>query len=215
MKFNITKENFPNILTMVRIWIAFLLVAFLIFFGTEIYSDFNRFQKYRISLSWIMFVFFTLAIATDFADGYLARKWKVVSDYGKLWDPLADKIITIVALVYLILANWFNPGLVVLIVIRDLIVDGLRIQMARKQMDVKASKLAKIKTFYISILIIVTLLLNGIFLSSNGIPTNVENLYSTAQKALSIVVLIGLIGAVIISYVSGYQYLEKSLKHKQ
>ncbi|UUM19702.1 MULTISPECIES: CDP-diacylglycerol--glycerol-3-phosphate 3-phosphatidyltransferase [unclassified Mycoplasma] len=218
LNLKLNKNNIPNILTMIRIWMAFFLTAFLIFHGYKVFQvGFARIIDYQPWLSWLMFVFFTIAISTDFVDGYLARKWKTVSDFGKLWDPLADKIITIVGLIYLILSGWFNVGLVVLIIIRDLIVDGLRIQMARQQVDIKANQLARIKTFYISILIIVTLLINAIFNSANydsGILGSLNEVVSAAKRAFSILVLLGLIGAVGISYASGYQYLDKALKLK-
>lgn len=75
---------------------------------------------------------------------------------------------TIVALIYLVVIKMFNPALVILIVIRDLIVDGSRVIMAQNKIEIQASKLAKIKTFYLSIIIIIALLLASIYQGINA-----------------------------------------------
>ncbi|VEU76173.1 CDP-diacylglycerol--glycerol-3-phosphate 3-phosphatidyltransferase [Mycoplasmopsis columboralis] len=215
------KKQIPNVLTVVRIVLAFLLVFFIVIKyipnitttrGLAIF-----FGGYDIFLAWLMLVVFVVAISTDFVDGYLARKWKVVSDFGKLWDPLGDKIITVVAFVYLALpkypdvsSSWFNPGLVVLIIIRDLIVDGSRVQMAKKGIDVKASQLGRIKTFFISLVVIYALLINALTIYSNVLAE--EGLFEVVNRWIIFVLLIL---SVVISYTSGVEYLLKVQRTKK
>lgn len=121
------KRKLPNLLTLFRIG---LFVPLLIFILLAVYADVKN--GYLIFNSLIL-VTFVLAMATDFLDGYLARRWNVVSETGKLWDPLADKIITTTVLIYLAGANFVPFWIVVLIVVRDLLVDGHRVAMAQKK----------------------------------------------------------------------------------
>ncbi|WP_051616754.1 CDP-diacylglycerol--glycerol-3-phosphate 3-phosphatidyltransferase [Mycoplasmopsis sturni] len=236
------KHKIPNLLTFVRICLAFLSVIFILPFGFDLFSEL-RIYFYKFGYTIFLLIIFSAAMITDFVDGYLARKWNVVSSFGKLWDPLADKMITIVALIYLLIINMFNPALVILIVIRDLVVDGSRVIMSKNNIEIQASKLAKIKTFYISIIILFALLLASIYQGINvgiikenlndanflgAIPefsffsytkylefvSNLSVFSSNFSQinfflAISIINFLTLLGGVIISYISGIQYLLK------
>lgn len=151
------KRKLPNLLTLFRIG---LFVPLLIFILLAVYADVKN--GYLIFNSLIL-VTFVLAMATDFLDGYLARRWNVVSETGKLWDPLADKIITTTVLIYLAGANFVSFWIVVLIVVRDLLIDGHRVAMAQKNIEVSASIFGKIKTIVVSLGIVMVLMLNLIF----------------------------------------------------
>lgn len=124
--------NLPNKLTIARIIaIPFIIAAFYI--GT--------------SWSWIVaLILFCLASFTDFLDGYLARKNGIVTDFGKLLDPIADKLLVLSTLIMLTDQRLMIAWVVVLILSRELAVDGLRLLAASKGKVIAAGKLGKIKT---------------------------------------------------------------------
>jgi len=90
--------------------------------------------------------FFLYASITDFFDGYLARKWKVESALGRFLDPIADKLLVVAALVYLV-ADHRAPELpATLILLREILVAGLREHLMEKNIPLPVSRLAKYKT---------------------------------------------------------------------
>ncbi len=143
--------NLPNKITVSRIFISIFLLIFLIFpfyqIGIEI-PIYNVSGYYEISLQYIIAGFlFIVASATDFVDGYLARKNKMVTDFGKTMDAIADKML--VNGVLIILAYNRNISIVVpvVIIIRDIIVDSIKMIAANKSgKAVPASIAGKIKT---------------------------------------------------------------------
>jgi len=86
------KENIPNILTIGRILFIPIFVLFLSFGESPL-------------LHGIAAIIFSLASITDYLDGYLARKWGVVSNFGKFADPMADKLLVMAALILLVQLN--------------------------------------------------------------------------------------------------------------
>ncbi len=95
-------------------------------------------------------ILFAIAAITDYFDGYFARHLKAQSNFGKCLDPIADKLLVIVAIVMLINANTNDlyiliPGLI--IICREVLVSGLREFLAELRVSVPVSKLAKYKTF--------------------------------------------------------------------
>ena len=93
---------------------------------------------------------FGIAAITDYFDGHLARKMKAQSNFGKCLDPIADKLIVIVAIVMLINFNSHNPWILIpglIIICREVLVSGLREFLAEFRVSVPVSKLAKYKTF--------------------------------------------------------------------
>ncbi len=98
---------------------------------------------------WIALTLFVSAAATDYADGYLARKWNQITNIGRMLDPIADKAIVLIAL--LVLATlWFGDVRVmipiILIVFREVFVSGLREFLGDKANTLHVTKLAKWKT---------------------------------------------------------------------
>jgi len=88
---------------------------------------------------------FIAAAVTDFLDGFLARKRGLVSDLGKVLDPLADKVLVCSSLIMLSNLNWIPGWLVCLIIAREMSVTGLR-GISAEKVDVSATKLGKFKT---------------------------------------------------------------------
>ncbi len=127
----------PNILTLGRIIIVPFFVAS--FFIPGFFGDL------------IPFFLFIIASFTDFLDGLLARLFKEESKLGELLDPIADKILVCAALTLLIMNGTINNYEVIaaiIIIIREIIISGLREFLAKVSISVPVSRLAKIKSFF-------------------------------------------------------------------
>ncbi len=130
------KKSIPNLLTSFRC-ISALIVPILIIYGNEIGAK----------LAPIIFI---IASFTDFFDGYFARKFDVISNFGKVVDPVADKMLVIGTLFALGSENFFNfhytfiPAFI--IVLREILITGLREQLSEEKIVINVSKLAKWKT---------------------------------------------------------------------
>lgn len=124
--------NLPNKLTVTRILaIPFIVIAM------------------YLNTAWsnaAATVLFCIAAFTDFLDGYLARKNGIVTDFGKLLDPVADKLLVLSTLIMLINCGIMIAWPVILILARELAVDGLRLVAASGGKVIAAGKLGKIKT---------------------------------------------------------------------
>ncbi len=136
--------NLPNILTLGRIAAIPVLVV-LLFFDT------------RWAGFWAAAVFSAAAV-TDWLDGWLARKWGVVTVLGKFLDPLADKLIVMAALIMLIPLGRVPAWAVFLILAREMVVTGLRSIASSEGIVIAASDLGKYKTIFQMVAIIGLLL---------------------------------------------------------
>ena len=136
--------NLPNSVTMLRICIIPVLF-FLLFNPDRLWS-------------LIIAVLFIMAALTDLLDGYLARRYQIVTNIGKFLDPIADKIIVNTAMILLIPIGRIPAWIAAIIIIRDFIIDGIRTIATSEGMIIEASKLGKRKTlcqiFALSALII-------------------------------------------------------------
>ena len=124
--------NLPNAITMLRIGILPVLFLILLEPGE--------------GLSLTIAILFILAALTDLLDGYVARRYNIVTRMGKLLDPIADKIIMSAALVLLIPVGRAPAWVVALMIMRDFAVDGLRSMAAAEGHVIEASRLGKYKT---------------------------------------------------------------------
>ncbi len=123
--------NIPNILTVLRvILIPLFVIAFLVG-GINI---------------WVAFAIFVLASVTDFLDGYIARKKNLVTDFGKLMDPLADKILVMSAFICFTYAGIFHPAITIVVMSREFLVTGIRMLASSKGKIMAADILGKLKT---------------------------------------------------------------------
>jgi cardiolipin synthase len=145
---------------------------------------------------------FTLAGVTDFFDGYLARRSNQVSPFGRFLDPIADKLLVAALLLMLVgferMTVWTYPAAVI-ILMRELLVSGLREFLAQTQVSVPVSTLAKWKTT----LQMFTL---GFLIVGSDAPS-----WIPAQAIGEI----GLWLAAILTLITGYDYLKAGLKHMQ
>ena len=103
--------NIPNQLTVARLILS---VVFFVILALENHGKtFDKFGPMKINLLLnISIVVFVLAVITDFLDGYLARKWKLTSTFGRIADPFADKIVVCGAFIMLtgVTPTWWSPG---------------------------------------------------------------------------------------------------------
>ena len=93
-------------------------------------------------------ILFVIASLTDFLDGYIARKYNWVSDFGKIWDPLADKLLVDGVLICFAYLSLIPIWVCVLLILRDFIVDAFRMHALSKQIIVPASMWGKLKTVF-------------------------------------------------------------------
>lgn len=101
----------------------------------------------NVILSWCAMGAFTLAGLSDAVDGYYARKYGVVSSFGKFLDPLADKLLSMSALIMLLALQRIAPWIVILLVCRDVTITALRSMAADEGIVLSASDWGKRKTF--------------------------------------------------------------------
>jgi CDP-diacylglycerol---glycerol-3-phosphate 3-phosphatidyltransferase len=123
----------PNQLTILRI----ILTPFFIFF----------FLSEEPLMKQISIGIFLIAALTDWYDGWLARKFNYITDWGKFMDPLADKILTSTAFIGFVIIGVLNIWMVIIIILRDIIVTLLRASADYKKISFKTSLSAKWKTF--------------------------------------------------------------------
>ena len=142
--------NLPNKITCVRLVISAIVLIMLVIPWNQMGIHFPVFQVYgveNVDLKYIIAgVLFMIGSVTDFLDGYIARKYNMVTDFGKVMDAIADKML--VNGVLIILAyNHFLPVVVpVIIITRDIIVDSIKMASGSKGKVVAASWAGKIKT---------------------------------------------------------------------
>ncbi len=155
--------NLPNKLTLFRIFLIPLIILLWVFpfkqLGINFY-EFN-FNNYSLSLfNLIILSIFIFASITDMIDGYLARKYNLITTFGKFMDPIADKLL-VNTLLILLLSKGMVPSLAVVIMLaRDTIVDGCRMIASQNSIVVAAGFLGKAKTVSQMLAIIIILLNN-------------------------------------------------------
>jgi CDP-diacylglycerol--glycerol-3-phosphate 3-phosphatidyltransferase len=133
MKF-LANKSLPNWLTIFRLFIT-PVVCFLIL--VDIYES-------RI-VGTVLLIF---GFITDFLDGYLARKYKSVSDFGRCFDPIADKALVLSSSVMLLYLEKLNILIVFIMIFREVFVSGIREFVGTKSIIIKVSDISKVKTLF-------------------------------------------------------------------
>jgi len=156
--------NLPNRLTIFRIILAFVIITILLFpfdaTGIEVPRLFIN-EMIVINFKYIISgMLFILASLTDLVDGYLARKYNMVTDFGKMMDAIADKVLVNSVLIILTANGFVHPLVTVVIVIRDIIVDSIKMTAGNNGKVVQASMLGKAKTVCLMVGISLTLFYN-------------------------------------------------------
>ena len=128
--------NLPNKLTVLRV----IMVPFFVFFMlTDVGGAANK---------WIALVLFIVASLTDMLDGKIARKYNLVTNFGKFMDPLADKLLVCSAMICLIPSGKLPTAVVIVIIAREFIISGFRLVAADNGIVIAASYWGKFKTVF-------------------------------------------------------------------
>ena len=185
--------NLPNKLTISRIIISVLIIIVLLFpfdsMGINI-PDFFVNEQLVVHLEYLIAgVLFILGSITDFLDGYIARKYNLITDFGKLIDAIADKMLVNSVLIILAATGTINAIIPVVVILRDEVVNSIKMLAASKGRVVAAIKSGKYKTACLMIGITLTFFYN--------LPFELINL-----KVADFFLLV----ATILSLISGIQY---------
>ena len=144
--------NLPNKLTILRVILIPFFVVFMLF---DITGAADK---------WIALVIFCVASLTDMLDGKIARKYNLVTNFGKFMDPLADKLLVCTALICLTSMNRLNVIVVLVIIAREFIISGFRLVATDNGIVIAASYWGKFKTVSQMALIIVLIMdLGGVW----------------------------------------------------
>lgn len=135
------KLNLPNKLAVLRI---ILVIPFVIFLSLAL--EFSENTAIAVIMRIFVTIIFIGASVTDYYDGKIARKYNMITNLGKLLDPLADKILVISALVTLAKFNQVSLWFVIIIIFRELLITGLRSIVAAEGVVIAAESLGKWKT---------------------------------------------------------------------
>ena len=142
--------NTANKITISRIIMSFIIMALLLFpfelvgidMPTYVFNG-NIYIELKYLIAGIIFI---IASLTDFFDGYVARKYNMVTDFGKMVDAISDKLLTNTVLVILACDGMVSPIIAVVIIARDIVVDSIKMIIGNKGKAVAAIKVAKYKT---------------------------------------------------------------------
>ena len=198
-------SKLPNILTVARILLIPIIVI-------------SFYLPWKIT-NLVVATLFMFASITDYLDGYFARLYKVQSKFGKCFDPIADKLLTVVALIMIISVNdsifILVPSIVV--VCREILVSGLREFLGSTNVSVPVTKLAKYKTALQMFAVTILLLASK---NSSYTYENLMNFFEVEpflriffRDLVEIIGVIFLNIAAIMTAVTGYYYLKFSLKN--
>ncbi len=198
--------NLPNKITISRIFLVPLFMIFVIpipdatvnfqllsFLKNEMLSINNFINNYG---SYVAAVLFILAASTDGVDGYIARKHKLVTAFGKFLDPIADKLLITAALIALVQQQVVTGWAAMIIISRELLVTGLRLVAAGEGQVIAANKSGKVKMVFQTIAVSVCLLKNWPFSIFTDVPIDSYLMFI----------------AVIITIYSGIDFFAKNLK---
>lgn len=156
------KWNIPNILTMIRMGLT---PAVVVLFLVNIPNGIGVF---------IALGLYILACVTDFLDGYIARKYNQITDFGKFMDQIADKAITTSAMILVLLATrnvtvtWLAVTIVLIVVLRDTVISGIRMVAANKNIVIAADIFGKVKSFFLDVASMILMLYVGLTACLSG-----------------------------------------------
>lgn len=136
--------NVPNFITLGRIAILPLIALFLHWAQVKD-VELSRFYSF-----WAMIVFVVAAVS-DVVDGFIARRWQQVSLFGKFFDPMADKLLHLTVLIFLIPLGRIEPWLVVVLLSREIFINGLRTVAIGEGLVMDAATLGKNKTAWLNV----------------------------------------------------------------
>ena len=130
------KMNLPNKLTILRV---ILIPFFILFLMTDLAGGASK---------WIALAIFVVASVTDFLDGYIARKYNMISNFGKFMDPLADKLLVCSAMICFVELERMPAWIVVITIAREFIISGFRLVAVEQGRVIAAGWWGKFKTAF-------------------------------------------------------------------
>ena len=175
--------NVPNKLTVLRV----LMVPFFII-------------AYEYGYFFTAFVLFIIASATDFLDGYLARKNNIVTNFGKVMDPLADKILVYSALVLMVQDDTIYSIFLIIILMREFTIAGMRTVAAAEGIVIAAAWSGKLKTIFQMIAVFILILSKGF------IPDISYQIGEILEKTGTVLFYISMV----LTVYSGFEYIYKN-----
>ena len=185
--------NLPNKITIFRMILAIIIIAILLFpfasIGIELpklYVNETIVMEVKYLIAGVLFI---IASISDYFDGKIARKYNLVTDFGKMMDAIADKVLVNSTLIILSATGFVHPIIPVIVIMRDTVVNSIKMIAGSKGKVVAAIKSGKIKTALLMVGIVLTLFYN--------MPFELFNL-----KIADLLLII----AAIMSLVSGFQY---------
>ncbi len=188
------KMNLPNKLTMLRVIMVPFFVAFLLL--TPEYPSFK----------WVAFALFVAASLTDLLDGYIARKYNLITNFGKFMDPLADKLLVSAALVCLTALGFIPAWMTIVIISREFIISGFRLVAAERGIVIAAGWLGKWKTAVTMVMLAVMLLV----VNASGFAVDTTGTIGGVYGAFIMLADVLLWISVILTIVSLVDYLVKN-----
>lgn len=157
-------KNLPNRITVSRIIMAAIIIILLLFPFDMVNVSFPKYLingKVILDLKLVIVaILFIIASITDFIDGYLARKYNLVSDFGKVMDAIADKVLVNGVLIALCGQGYIHPAIPVVIILRDTVVNTIKMIAGENGNVVAAIKTGKFKTAFLMLGISLKLLGN-------------------------------------------------------
>ncbi|WP_129702058.1 CDP-diacylglycerol--glycerol-3-phosphate 3-phosphatidyltransferase [Anaerostipes caccae] len=165
--------NLPNKLTILRV----LMIPIFIFVLLE--EPFGEISK------WIAVAIFIIASLTDFLDGHIARKYNLVTNFGKFMDPLADKLLVCSAMIALVGMNRLASWIAIIIIAREFIISGFRLIASDNGVVIAASYWGKFKTNFQMFMIIMLIIDLG-----TGTAVLIENILVYISLVLTIISLL-------------------------
>lgn len=148
--------NLPNKITTLRILLTPIFLASALYGG-----------KYRFFIAGAIYI---ISCISDFADGYIARKYNLITNFGKIADPIADKILTTSAFLFLLYEGFCDIWPVIIILFREFTVSSVRTMAAAKGTVIPASMFGKVKTVAEMVFTTTILILAGIYQNKFGTP---------------------------------------------
>lgn len=156
--------NLPNKITVARIALTGIIIGILLFPFDAVGLSFPRLfinESIVVNVKYLIVgVLFVIASLTDFVDGRIARKYNLVTDLGKMLDAIADKILVDSVLIILASSGFISPVIAVIIIVRDIIVNAVKMAAGNAGKVVAASWTGKVKTTFQMIGITLTLFYN-------------------------------------------------------
>ena len=174
-----SKMNVPNILTMVRIFCTPLIV---IMFLLPIANGVGIYIALGI---------YVLGCLTDMLDGKIARKYNLITDFGKFMDQIADKFITTTAMILVLFSgvtyHWISVVMLLIVVLRDILISGIRMVAANKNFVIPADIYGKVKSLFLDVANMVLMLYLALSVTNNSNFVEIIRLIGIAILAVGVI----------------------------